>query len=748
MSIGSVTVDLLAKTGSFETDMNRAAKLAQKRAKEIDDALSKAGERVGALLGSAGLAAVYFGKQLIDGIDALNDISDATGSTVENISALEDVAMRTGTNMENVSGILVKFNNVLKEADGKNGVSLALKAIGLDVEALKKLDPAEALRVTAVALAGYAGDGNKARVQQELFGKSVKETAPFLKDLAEQTQLVGKVSAEQAAQAEAFNKQLSSMQKNAVDAGRVLLQSLLPAVSEMAEEFSIGMKMANGFVDAILTFGTINPFRSQQGNLKALREELEGLQKDRERYTRSGSDTRAIDDAIANATKKYGFLKAIQARDALANAGDTSDAVSRRFMRVSPLTSVGDVPKPATGSKVPKETELQRYIENLQKQLQTTHELSAAETVLADIQSGRLKLAKGESADRALALASELDASKARMARDKADIEGANARHDALLRDAKAQEDQVAALADSNKNLEWEIGLIGKSAEGIAAVERARISSTIALKEEQLARMTNGEYLGREAAALQEQIRLLQERGQLLNKKGVAEKSAEDARATEDLAKSLGSSFESAFEKIATGGSKASEILRGIAEDISRVMFRVLVVQPMAEKLAKSLREARESKDSGGSSDWWSDIAKALLGGADSGGGAGAGAGGGGGGDGFGTGGDFGNQDFGGFFAEGGDPPVGRPSIVGERGPEWFVPRTAGTILPNDALGHKGGGWGAPIINNYGSSRVSVTRRPDGRPEIAIREFEAALNDPNSRVSKTLQRNYNLQRPR
>ena len=35
-----------------------------------------------------------------------------------------------------------------------------------------------------------------------------------------------------------------------------------------------------------------------------------------------------------------------------------------------------------------------------------------------------------------------------------------------------------------------------------------------------------------------------------------------------------------------------------------------------------------------------------------------------------------------------------------------------------------------------------------GRPEIAIREFEAALNDPNSRVSKTLQRNYNLQRPR
>jgi lambda family phage tail tape measure protein len=42
-------------------------------------------------------------------------------------------------------------------------------------------------------------------------------------------------------------------------------------------------------------------------------------------------------------------------------------------------------------------------------------------------------------------------------------------------------------------------------------------------------------------------------------------------------------------------------------------------------------------------------------------------------------------------FADGGNPPVGRASIVGERGPELFVPRTAGTIIPNHALGGMGG---------------------------------------------------------
>ena len=38
-------------------------------------------------------------------------------------------------------------------------------------------------------------------------------------------------------------------------------------------------------------------------------------------------------------------------------------------------------------------------------------------------------------------------------------------------------------------------------------------------------------------------------------------------------------------------------------------------------------------------------------------------------------------------FANGGRPPVGRPSIVGEKGPELFVPDRGGTIIPNNQLG-------------------------------------------------------------
>jgi hypothetical protein len=47
---------------------------------------------------------------------------------------------------------------------------------------------------------------------------------------------------------------------------------------------------------------------------------------------------------------------------------------------------------------------------------------------------------------------------------------------------------------------------------------------------------------------------------------------------------------------------------------------------------------------------------------------------------------------FGAFaFAEGGSPPVGRPSLVGEKGPELIVPQTPSLVVPNRDLGRLGG---------------------------------------------------------
>ena len=65
-------------------------------------------------------------------------------------------------------------------------------------------------------------------------------------------------------------------------------------------------------------------------------------------------------------------------------------------------------------------------------------------------------------------------------------------------------------------------------------------------------------------------------------------------------------------------------------------------------------------------------------------------------------------------FADGGRPPVGRPSVVGERGPELFVPDSSGTIIPNGAAVMSAGSTnvivnvdasGTNVQGNEGSSR-------------------------------------------
>ena len=50
-------------------------------------------------------------------------------------------------------------------------------------------------------------------------------------------------------------------------------------------------------------------------------------------------------------------------------------------------------------------------------------------------------------------------------------------------------------------------------------------------------------------------------------------------------------------------------------------------------------------------------------------------------------------------FADGGSPPVNQMSLVGERGPELFIPNTAGTIIPNNQLSNVLGG-GEKVVYN------------------------------------------------
>ena len=78
-------------------------------------------------------------------------------------------------------------------------------------------------------------------------------------------------------------------------------------------------------------------------------------------------------------------------------------------------------------------------------------------------------------------------------------------------------------------------------------------------------------------------------------------------------------------------------------------------------------------------------------------------------------------------FEKGGRPPVGQPSIVGEKGAELFVPDQAGTIVPNDKLG-----MGKQVTVNFNINTVDAR----GFNELLVNSRGTLVNIINSAMNE------------
>lgn len=100
-------------------------------------------------------------------------------------------------------------------------------------------------------------------------------------------------------------------------------------------------------------------------------------------------------------------------------------------------------------------------------------------------------------------------------------------------------------------------------------------------------------------------------------------------------------------------------------------------------------------------------------------------------------------------FAGGGDPPVGIPSIVGENGPELFVPKTAGTIIPNGA---SGGGVVVNVVESPGNGGQTRSRTEGGTRiiDVLVEQVKASIASDigrgNGAVPASLERTYGMNR--
>ena len=193
-SLGTLTLDLVAKIGGFTAGMDKAERDAAKSAKNIEDSLksiSTASVAVGTALGGflkdgiVALAGAF--PALIEQAGQFQDIAEKTGGSAEGFAALAVSAKVGGLSMEELTAASIKLTKNLTGVDDESkAAGAALKAIGVSIEEFKKLSPDQQFVKLADALGQFQEGAGKTAVAVALLGKSGAGALPALKDLYEQ----------------------------------------------------------------------------------------------------------------------------------------------------------------------------------------------------------------------------------------------------------------------------------------------------------------------------------------------------------------------------------------------------------------------------------------------------------------------------------------------------------------------------------------------------------------------------------
>jgi len=117
------------------------------------------------------------------------------------------------------------------------------------------------------------------------------------------------------------------------------------------------------------------------------------------------------------------------------------------------------------------------------------------------------------------------------------------------------------------------------------------------------------------------------------------------------ISRKAGEMIASGFEDAIFSGQKLGEVIRSLGMDLMRMVFNQQITAPLAKGIGDAL--------------------------------------------------------FAGFRAEGGPVGAGGAYMVGEKGPELFVPSSSGSIVPNGAMGSSGGSAGGVTVNYNIAAGVS-----------------------------------------
>lgn len=254
-SLGTLTLDLIARVGGFTSGMTQAERAADKSLSAIEKRAYQFGQALGTgLKFAAGAAIAGIGalsaslKVTIDGLDELSKSAQKVGITTEELSKLAYAGDLADVSLETLVGSLGKLTKAQAAAlDAGSKTAEVFQALGIAVK-----DADGNLRSSSDVLGDFAekfkqlgGSPEVVAAGFQLFGRSFQDLIPLLKDGREGIKgagdelerMGGVISTQTGVAAEEFNDNLTRLKTQFTSIMAQIAQQLLPVLVDLTENF-------------------------------------------------------------------------------------------------------------------------------------------------------------------------------------------------------------------------------------------------------------------------------------------------------------------------------------------------------------------------------------------------------------------------------------------------------------------------------------------------------------------------------
>lgn len=638
-SLGTLTLDLIARIGGFEQGLDKAERKAKDSTKKIVGYAKNVGIAFAAtgVAAAAGLAALV--KSSIDAADELSKTSKIVGVAIEDLSGLKHAAELSGVEFGQLEAGLIKLNRITADAfEGVGAGADAYEALGISV---KNTDGSlknnyDLIEEIANQFQLMEDGAQKAALAQDLFGKSGAKLIPLLNGGAEglaefrqEAERLGLVIDKNTGEsAEQFNDNLDRLKKTLVGVGNSIAAEVTPELADLTDIFADPAFQSSiaDIASGIVTIGAsaVQVVKDLTTFGKVLGEEIARITQgiDTSNLADVNDQIEKVKSAIANPSERLRFFgknglveyfnsdelneeltKLLKQRDALIKNNPPPSLIKPKEEEKKAANASFDdsgIEKQITAeidARIKLQTELNAAYENqiaaYKETVALSGEVGELDRIRYAIASGSLVGINEQQQKRLEGLAAEID----------------------KINELKIAEEERVALTKEYESVRDSI--IGQDVQLTEQAEERAAVLKKALDEGIIAEKEYGELVILNSEKLKEEL------------EGIKEKTAELDEFTKNAARSIQSELSDALVEGFEGGS--DDILKRWGKLLQRLI---------ADAVAADLTRALFGQSGGGGQMGVGELIGGIAG------------------------------IFGGFFDDGGNIKSGQFGVVGEHGPE------------------------------------------------------------------------------